>query len=73
VVGQKIAIPAFALLYLRRWGRFRWRMCAVYAGITWLILILFYDWVMNILFYPSLLYGLLQPLLPDFIPGWLIF
>lgn len=73
LVGQKIAIPAFALLFLRRWGRFSWRMCAVYAGITWLILVLFYDRIMNILFYPSLLYGWLQPHLPDFIPGWLIF
>jgi len=73
VVGQKIALPIFILLYLRLWGRFRWLICSVYAGIAWLILVVFYDWGLKLLFHPSWLQGLLQPILPEFVPQILIF
>lgn len=73
VVGQKIALPGFIFIYLRRWGRFGWLTCAVYAGVAWAFLVGFYDWGMHLLFHPSLLHAWLRPVLPDFIPPSLIF
>jgi putative tricarboxylic transport membrane protein len=73
VIGQKITLPIFVLLYLRRWGGFGWRTSSVYALVSWLILVLFYDWGMSLLFHTSWLQRLLQPVLPEFVPQWLIF
>lgn len=73
LVGQKIALPIFILFYLVRWGKYSWLISTAYAFVSWLILVLFYDWVMSLLFHTSWLQKTIQPFLPDFIPRWLFF
>jgi hypothetical protein len=73
VVGQKIAMPIFIGFYLWRWGGYGLRVCFGYALGGWAFLVLFYDQVMHLLFHPSLLYLNVQPLLPEWFPGWLIY
>ena len=43
VIGQKLALPLFVLAYLRRWGRYGWRIAAIYAFACWVVLVLFYE------------------------------
>ena len=72
LVGQKIALPVFVGVYLVRWGHYRKRVGVTYALATWVILVFFYDQVMNLLFHPSYLALWLQPLLPSAVPDWLL-
>lgn len=57
VVGQLIALPAFVAIYLWRWGHYNWKICLSYAAISWAFIYGFYDQIMNLFFYPSLLFG----------------
>ncbi len=71
LVGQKIALPLFIGVYLVRWGHYRKRVAVAYALGGWVILVFFYDQVMNLLFHPSYLALWLQPILPSTVPDWL--
>ncbi|MBT3915422.1 MAG: hypothetical protein HOF23_03560, partial [Rhodospirillaceae bacterium] len=57
IVGQMIALPAFVAIYLWRWGHYNWKICLSYAAITWAFIYGFYDQIMHLFFYPSLLFG----------------
>ncbi len=71
LVGQKIALPLFVGVYLVRWGHYRKRIAVAYALGGWVILVFFYDQVMNLLFHPSYLALWLHPILPSTVPDWL--
>ena len=73
VIGQKIALPIFVGIYLVRWGHYSKKVALAYAAATWLILVFFYDQVMDLLFHTSYLALWLQPMLPRAFPDWLIF
>ena len=72
LVGQKIAIPIYIATYLIRWGDYSWRAALTYAAGCWLVLVAFYDRVMNLFWYPTLFADWLEDLLPDWFPDWLI-
>ncbi len=73
VVGQKIAMPIFIGLYLWRWGGYGLRVSLGYALGGWAFIVLFYDQVMHLIFHPSFFYSMVQPLVPEWFPGWLIY
>jgi len=72
LVGQKIAIPIYMFAYLIRWGGYGWRPALLYAVGGWIMLIGFYDQVMNLFWHPSWLSDWLPESLPDWFPVWLI-
>ena len=55
LVGQQIALPLFIFLYLLLWGKSRWWVALLYAGVGWVFMYLMFDRVIHILWYPSLL------------------
>lgn len=55
VIGQVAALVGFIALYLWRWGGYGWKVSAGYAAAGWLLLYVFYDRIMSILWHPSLL------------------
>ena len=71
IVGQKFALPLFIFAYLIRWGSYKWRIALGYATGGWLMMVLFYDRILDLLWYPSWLSTWLPELLPDWIPPWL--
>ena len=73
VVGQKLALPLFIATYLIRWGRYDWRTALVYAAGGWLVLVVFYDRIMNLFWQPSWLDSWLPQLFPNWLPTWLFF
>lgn len=73
VIGQKLALPLFIATYLVRWGGYNFRVALGYAVGGWLVLILFYDRIMNLFWHPSWLNGWLPQLFPDWLPTWLFF
>ncbi|MBT0955965.1 tripartite tricarboxylate transporter permease [Alphaproteobacteria bacterium KMM 3653] len=73
LVGQKIALPVYVAVYLIRWGNYAPYIAIGYALVAWGILIAFYDRVMHLVWYPSLLSEWLPAYLPEGLPLWLIF
>ena len=73
VIGQKLALPLFIAAYLIRWGEYNWRTALGYAVGGWLVLILFYDRIMDLFWHPSWLDSWLPQLLPGWLPTWLFF
>lgn len=71
VVGQKIALPVFVAVYLKRWGGYSWRFSIIYALIAWVFMVIFYDRVMHLFWYPAWLDAVLPVQLPLGIPRWL--
>jgi hypothetical protein len=57
IVGQMIALPVFVALYLLYWGGYSWKVAVSYAAVMWLVLILLYEHVLRIFWYPSLVFG----------------
>ncbi|MDE0345215.1 MAG: tripartite tricarboxylate transporter permease, partial [Boseongicola sp.] len=55
VIGQKLAIPVFILLFCRFWARFSWPFASGYAVAGWGMLVGFYESVLTIFWQPSLL------------------
>lgn len=53
LIGQKVTLSLFALLYIRFWGSYSWLTAVVYAACTGLFLHFFYDELMSLHFYPS--------------------
>jgi hypothetical protein len=73
VIGQKLALPLFIAVYLIRWGEYSWRTALGYAAGGWLILVMFYDRIMDLFWHPSWLDSWLPQLFPKWLPTWLIF
>jgi putative tricarboxylic transport membrane protein len=73
VIGQKLALPLFIAAYLIRWGEYNWRTALGYAVGGWLVLILFYDRIMDLFWHPSWLDSWLPQLFPNWLPTWLFF
>jgi putative tricarboxylic transport membrane protein len=71
IIGQKFAIPLFIFVYLIRWGNYNWRLSLGYAAGGWLMMVGFYDRILDLLWYPSWLSTWLPELLPDWMPPWL--
>lgn len=57
VAGQLVALPVFVIVYLLTWGRYKLPLAAGYAAITFVVIWSFYGGLMNLLFYPSMLFG----------------
>jgi len=57
VFGQIAALVLFIALYVWWWGGYGWKVCLGYAATEWLFLYGFYDQVMHIFWYPSLLFS----------------
>lgn len=72
VIGQKLALPIFIYLYLRRWGEYGWKFALTYALAGYAVLIIFYDHILHIFWFPSLLPEWIRDNLPDSFPIWLI-
>ena len=73
VIGQKIALPLFILLFCRYWAGFSWRFAITYATAGWLVLVLFYERVLTIFWQPSLLGDLARDVFGSGAPLWLFF
>ena len=73
LIGQKLALPLFISAYLLRWGHYNWRNALGYAAGGWLVLVIFYDRIMDLFWYPSWLDSWLPQLLPNWLPTWLFF
>lgn len=71
IIGQKLALPLFVAIYLWRWSDFGRRTIVVYTAATWAALVAFYDQVLHIFWYKSLLTGWLPAVLPAWLPSWL--
>jgi hypothetical protein len=72
VLGIKIAIPLYVLVFLTMWGKVKLVPSLIYAGVCYAILVGFYDQLLHTSWYPSLLYDWLGGSLPDWLPEWLI-
>ena len=57
VIGQQIALPLFVAIYLWRWGHYNWKICIGYALAAWIFIFGFYDQIMHLFFYQSVLFG----------------
>jgi TctA family transporter len=57
VAGQLVSLPLFVVLYARRWGNFSWAMSLLYGAASLLLVWGLYAQVMNLVLYPSLLFG----------------
>jgi TctA family transporter len=71
VIGQKLALPLFVVAYLVWWSEFGWRLIALYGMLTWAALIVFYDQVLHVFWYPAALSDWLSAALPAWLPPWL--
>jgi hypothetical protein len=71
VIGQKLALPLFVVAYLLWWSDFGWRLIALYGLLTWAALIVFYDQVLHVFWYPAVLSDWLSAALPAWLPPWL--
>ena len=72
VIGIKLAIPLYVLVYLLTWGKVRPGPALLYTLGCWAVLIGFYDRALHQAWYPSLLYDWLGGTFPDWFPEWLI-
>ena len=70
IVGQKFALPLFILVYLIRWGGYNWRVAGGYAFGGYLMIVGFYDRILDMLWYPSWIDSWLPEVLPSWLPPW---
>ena len=70
VIGQKLVLPLFIFVYLIRWGHYDLRVAAGYALAGWLLLVGFYDRIIQLQWHPSWLYYQLPE--TSWLPRWLI-
>ncbi|UWR13430.1 tripartite tricarboxylate transporter permease [Sulfitobacter mediterraneus] len=71
VVGQKIALVALVVLYLRRWGKYGWPVAALYGAVSWVILVGFFDRVVHVFWMQPMIATPIRAFLPDSFPIWL--
>jgi putative tricarboxylic transport membrane protein len=57
VAGQYVALALFVAGYLVFWGRYRWRIVAIYTAASIGFVYVFYDRVLHLFFHPSWLFG----------------
>jgi hypothetical protein len=57
VVGFHVIVPVFILVYLRWVAQANWSACLTYAAITWVVIFVFFDRMMEVR-WPSPLIGL---------------
>lgn len=57
LVGQQVALPVYIAAYLMWWGRYSWKIALPYAAVGYLILYAFYGQLLEIFWFPSLLFG----------------
>lgn len=72
LVGQKLAITAFVFAYLLRWGGYRPRLAFVYAAACWVILVVFYDRIVQLTWMRPLWRDEIMAILPGWLPLWLV-
>lgn len=73
VIGQKLALPLFILLFCRYWAKFSWRFAISYALAGWVVLVGFYEVVLTIFWQPSLAGDAAKALFGPTAPLWLFF
>ena len=56
-VGQIVALAAFIVIYLWRWGGYGWQVNLAYTAVSTAILYGFYGQILHVLWYPSLAFG----------------
>ena len=72
VIDQKLALPIYVYIYLRRWGHYSKRTSAIYALIGYAILIGFYEKILHLFWFQSLIPEWLIDHGPKWFPMWLI-
>ena len=72
VIGQKIALPIYVYIYLRRWGNYSRRISATYALFGYAVLIGFYEKTLHLFWFPSLIPEWLIDNGPKWFPMWLL-
>ena len=72
LVGQKIAIPTFILLYLMLWAKRSLYVSFIYTSLAWFFLVLFYDRIIHMQFHQPYLASFIEAILPEFIPVWVL-
>jgi hypothetical protein len=53
VIGQKLVLPLFVVVYLWWWSEFGWRL--IVCALTWAALIVFYDQILHVFSYSAAL------------------
>lgn len=71
VIGQKLALPVFIFVYLRRWGGYSRWISLAYALCGWAIMVGFYDKILHLFWYPSLLQQWIPADQSYWVPLWL--
>ena len=71
LVGMKIALLLMLVMYLRHWGGLSLKFSLTYGLVGWLVIIGFYDRILGLTFYPSLLGLKLQSIIPGDWMRWL--
>ena len=71
--GQKIILPIFVYLYLTCWGSKSRVLAITYSVISWALLVLFYDRIINLAFYMPIIQKPIEEILPNNFPIWLLF
>ena len=54
-LGQKIVLPIFIFLFCRYWASLSLKISIIYCFLGWSILVSFYEYVLTIFWYPSLI------------------
>ena len=70
LIGQKIAIPVFVLLYLLVWAKRPLTVSIGYTISAWCFIVFFYDRIIHMQFPQPLLDNTIESILPSFIPTW---
>ena len=55
ILGQKIVLPIFIFLFCRYWASLSLKISIIYCFLGWSILVSFYEYVLTIFWYPSLI------------------
>jgi uncharacterized BrkB/YihY/UPF0761 family membrane protein len=73
VLGQKLALTAFVIVFLRSWTERSWRFCLGYGLLGWAVLALFYDRLLDIFWEPSFIGDLIIDTTGKDWPSWILF
>ena len=73
VLGQKLALIAFVIVFLRSWTERSWRFCLGYGFLSWAVLALFYDRLLTVFWEPSIVGDLIMDTTGKGWPSWILF